>query len=178
MYAKRKIYVKNRDFMTEEEKTKITVKSGKNTERIDESKISYIIEDAMYWRKANAIHQWFVENVQDGNDDCGDYYVCWGKLEKLLELVNKVLEWTKIQEDRDVASWTRHSQGKTETIYEKGRINLNPEFAASLLPTSRWFFFWSTEYDERYLSDLEDTKKRLEEELKEKRGDIYYTSSW
>jgi hypothetical protein len=22
-----------------------------------------------YWRKANAIHRWFVEHVQDGNDD-------------------------------------------------------------------------------------------------------------
>ena len=24
------------------------------------------------WRKANAIHKWFVDNVQDGVDDCGD----------------------------------------------------------------------------------------------------------
>ena len=28
------------------------------------------------WRKANHIHQWFVQNVQDGNDDCGEYEVC------------------------------------------------------------------------------------------------------
>jgi hypothetical protein len=28
-----------------------------------------------YWRKANAIHNWFVENVQKGRDDCGSYYV-------------------------------------------------------------------------------------------------------
>ena len=24
-----------------------------------------------YWRKANQIHAWFVDNVQQGNDDCG-----------------------------------------------------------------------------------------------------------
>ena len=24
----------------------------------------------MYWRKANAIHKWFVDNVQDGKDNC------------------------------------------------------------------------------------------------------------
>lgn len=30
---------------------------------------------AMYWRKANQIHRWFVDNVQGGNDDCGTYYV-------------------------------------------------------------------------------------------------------
>ena len=29
----------------------------------------------MYWRKANQIHRWFVDNVQGGNDDCGTYYV-------------------------------------------------------------------------------------------------------
>ena len=23
-----------------------------------------------YWRKANAIHNWFVQNVQDGRDEC------------------------------------------------------------------------------------------------------------
>ena len=27
-------------------------------------------EEVYYWRKANAIHKWFVDNVQDGIDDC------------------------------------------------------------------------------------------------------------
>jgi hypothetical protein len=27
-------------------------------------------EDIMYWRKVNAVHAWFVENIQDGVDDC------------------------------------------------------------------------------------------------------------
>ena len=31
---------------------------------------SRIIEQVGYWRKANQIHNWFVENVQDGEDDC------------------------------------------------------------------------------------------------------------
>jgi hypothetical protein len=38
-----------------------------------------------YWRKVNAVHGWFVENVQRGEDDCGEYYV---SREKLKELVN------------------------------------------------------------------------------------------
>ena len=37
-----------------------------------------------YWRKANAIHAWFVKNVQEGVDDCGDYYVTDEKLDALL----------------------------------------------------------------------------------------------
>ena len=36
-----------------------------------------------YWRKANAIHAWFVENCQAGNDDCGEYYVSNEKLADL-----------------------------------------------------------------------------------------------
>jgi hypothetical protein len=47
--------------------------------------------EAMYWRKANAIHNWFVENVQDGNDDCGRYYVCTDQLQALHDLCVKVI---------------------------------------------------------------------------------------
>lgn len=36
-----------------------------------------------YWRKANAIHGWFVRNVQDGKDDCQTSYVSIEKLKKL-----------------------------------------------------------------------------------------------
>lgn len=36
-----------------------------------------------YWRKANQIHRWFVDNVQDGEDNCGSYYVSRDDLEEL-----------------------------------------------------------------------------------------------
>jgi hypothetical protein len=42
--------------------------------------------NAGYWRKANQIHKWFVDNVQNGEDDCGEYYVSHEKLKMLLEL--------------------------------------------------------------------------------------------
>jgi hypothetical protein len=38
-----------------------------------------------YWRKANAIHSWFVQNVQKGEDDCRPYYVEASDLIKLKE---------------------------------------------------------------------------------------------
>lgn len=44
-----------------------------------------------YWRKANAIHNWFVQNVQDGKDDCNDFYVPVAKLRDLKDLCEKVL---------------------------------------------------------------------------------------
>lgn len=38
-----------------------------------------------YWRKANQIHKWFVDHVQNGKDDCGDYYVSREQLQLLLD---------------------------------------------------------------------------------------------
>jgi len=59
---------------------------------VDTKKVTYIEEQALYWRKANAIHQWFVENVQGGCDDCKSYFVGKDDLEKLLTLVTEVLD--------------------------------------------------------------------------------------
>ena len=44
-----------------------------------------------YWRKANQIHRWFVDNVQGGNDNCGEYYVSQEQLQELLDLVKRTL---------------------------------------------------------------------------------------
>lgn len=48
--------------------------------------------ESIYFRKFNMIHKWFVDNIQDGKDDCGEYYVPIEMLEKLMETCNKVLE--------------------------------------------------------------------------------------
>lgn len=37
-----------------------------------------------YWRKANQIHHWFVNNVQDGEDECREYPVSRQDLTELL----------------------------------------------------------------------------------------------
>lgn len=44
-----------------------------------------------YWRKANQIHAWFVKNVQNDVDNCGDYYVSQDKLIELLALCKHAL---------------------------------------------------------------------------------------
>ena len=44
-----------------------------------------------YWRKAYAIHNWFVKNCQNGEDDCKEYYISIDDLEKLGEVVVKVI---------------------------------------------------------------------------------------
>ena len=47
--------------------------------------------ELMYWRKANAIHNWFVNNVQEGKDDCQQSYVTLEKLTELRDLCDKIL---------------------------------------------------------------------------------------
>lgn len=44
-----------------------------------------------YWRKANAIHQWFVANVQDGVDNCDEYFIPREKLQELMELCEAII---------------------------------------------------------------------------------------
>jgi hypothetical protein len=47
---------------------------------------------AAYWRKANAIHKWFIKNVQGGVDECSPYGVEREQLKELRELCQRVLE--------------------------------------------------------------------------------------
>ena len=43
------------------------------------------------WRKANQIHQWFVDNTQEGEDNCARYYVTREKITELRDLCQQVL---------------------------------------------------------------------------------------
>ncbi len=44
-----------------------------------------------YWRKANQIHKWFVDHVQDGNDNCEEYRVTRDQLQLLVDNCKLVL---------------------------------------------------------------------------------------
>tara|TARA_R100001530_G_scaffold134543_1_gene109608 strand:+ start:460 stop:900 length:441 start_codon:yes stop_codon:yes gene_type:complete len=45
-----------------------------------------------YWRKANHIHKWFVDNVQEGADNCRNYDVSKEQLKDLLKLCKEIKE--------------------------------------------------------------------------------------
>lgn len=45
-----------------------------------------------YWRKVNSVHQWFVDNCGQGEDDCRPYYVAREKLIELRDLCQQVLD--------------------------------------------------------------------------------------
>ena len=114
-----------------------------------------------YWRKANHIHNWFMQNCAERDewdnpiDNCRPIEITVGKLEKLLDDCKKVL--------------ADHS------------------LASSLLPTTDGFFFGSTEYDEYYFSDIEKTIEIIEPvlkfakhklEIEDYNWEVYYQASW
>ena len=115
---------------------------------------------AGYWRKANAIHNWFVHNVQDGRDECQKSYVESQKLRDLRDACELVL----YAHDKD----TRPVQ---EVAEESG------------LETKSGFFFGSQTYDEYYMEDLRYTARlinRLETAgvFDNAWVDIHYQASW
>lgn len=91
MYLTKKSYVKNWRF--EKKQHQINV-SYDNEERKDikADRIMEIVEEVMYWRKANHIHGWFVEHIQGGIDECQESHVSREDLETLADLCDKVVE--------------------------------------------------------------------------------------
>ena len=52
----------------------------------------YLEVSVGYWRKQNAIHQWFVDNCQNGEDDCRTSYVSRDQLQELKSLCEGIIK--------------------------------------------------------------------------------------
>lgn len=131
-----------------------------------------------YWRKANAIHKWFVDHTQNGEDRNGSSEVSREQLEELLALTKDVLAHCKLV-DGEVCKRKTMKNEKWEKIMEPGKIIEDSSYAQEHLPTTSGFFFGSTDYDEGYVRDLEDTVKILTEALTMKDIDFFkYSASW
>lgn len=139
-----------------------------------------IYDEVAYWRKANQVHKWFVDHVQDGEDDCGNYEVTQEQLEDLLATcitikVNIHMKKAKIQ------NGLTFKDGHPVPIMEDGQIIVNPELAQRLLPTTGGFFFGSEEYDQYYMDDIDETIKQLTDILHNtdfEKEIVFYHSSW
>lgn len=62
-------------------------------------KINGVSFEAGYWRKANQIHKWFVDNVQDGVDECEEHEVSREQLTELLSVCKRVIADPKLGEE-------------------------------------------------------------------------------
>lgn len=111
------------------------------------------VYELAYWRKANAIHKWFVDNVQKGKVRNG-YQLkkfLWFHYKKYNKVDGKVLTKDSIK------------------------------YCQEKLPTQEGFFFGSTDYDEHYYDNLVYTKERLNHILENynlSKDKVYYSSSW
>lgn len=54
--------------------------------------IKTVRAEAAYWRKANQIHNWFVTNVQGGEDECREHYVSREQLIELRDLCQEAIK--------------------------------------------------------------------------------------
>ena len=92
-YLSKKTYVKQWGHTPSDKLYTVNVQRGtEGWTSIKSNRISNVIEEVMYWRKANQIHHWFVKNVQDGVDDCGEYVVSPEQLQRLVQDCKEVLE--------------------------------------------------------------------------------------
>lgn len=190
MYLSKKTYVQNWDHTPEEKKTKVSVElNGKPHPGINLDKVTYIQEEVGYWRKANHIHQWFVDNCQKGEDDCREAWVDPEQLNELLTICIQIRDECPLVKGKVENGYTFGEDG--EKIYNMidGEVMTNQELAEELLPTQSGFFFGGTGYDQWYMQDILDTIKMLEAELNkydelDKMGlglglpEYYYRSSW
>lgn len=140
-----------------------------------------IMEQVGYWRKENMIHQWFVDHVQDGIDDCRYHNECTKEiLEELLDTCEKVKQIAVLKPGKVVNGQTLIN-GKWENCYEDGEVIVNADEVAALLPTQGGFFFGVTEYDNWYMRGVEytiDILTRVLETTDFEKEMVYYVSSW
>lgn len=136
-----------------------------------------------YWRKANQIHQWFVDNIQDGVDDCGWHReVTEQDLKSLLDTCQTVLNCSRLTDGDVTVYYTLNKDtGAFEPAQERGKVVENPLIAEELLPTTTGCFFGNTDYDEYYIEDIKETVKIIKSALQTtdfEKQMIYYCSSW
>jgi len=107
-----------------------------------------------YWRKANAIHSWFVRELADGVDECQAIHV---PVEVIKRLIHECWEALK--------------------LYNAGEL----EKAEEHMPPKAGCFFGSCEIDEWWAEGLKSTIEQLSPlvapEISEK-FDFYYRASW
>lgn len=124
MYLSAKRYL----WHSEEE---IANKIGEAFPELGGSRIKEITAELMYWRKSNAIHKWFVDNVQDGKDECQESWLDKEKLEELLAVIKEVRSDQKKAKEllppqagfffgsKDIDQWYWQDLEATQTALEK-----------------------------------------------------------
>jgi len=177
MYLHKKTYVKNWDHNGPEGKHTITVKKGgKKLKHIKPDRIAYIIEEVGYWRKANHIHQWFVQNCANGVDNCQETWVDPEKLKELRGVCQTIIDYFDKSE-----TGVERIKATFGDDFDEMKYDIDEKILSELLPTASGFFFGGTAYDHWYYQDTKETINIIDEALngiEEHSFDIFYEASW
>lgn len=178
MYLSKKTYVKRWSHQQKKDQFTVTVKRGsKKFDKINPERVSYIVEEVMYWRKANQIHGWFVDNTEEISDNV-KYYVTHKDLVNLVDTCKKVVEIlnnTPTKKKQVCVGWKNG-----EEWYEDIDVYDNVDEVMKILPPTRGFFFGSDSVDKWYKEELENTIEVLTKELEisDKYDEYEYYASW
>jgi len=177
MYLSKKNYVQNWNFQKPEHRHEIIVKKGGEIRTdINPERITYVVEQVAYWRKFNALHNWFVQNCGKGEDDCKEVYVPREALVELLEGLKQIKE--SLDKSTKVTREVEVGWANGEKIYDKIEVFENTDIAEDLLPPTMGFFFGTYDIDEWYYKDVCNTINIFEELVKDEHGEYYYQASW
>jgi len=160
MYLYAKKYESNWGFEIKQNANYLAIKELYSDIKVSENSPSIEVSMTVgYWRKANAIHNWFVQNVQNGTDDCGNYYVSRDNLVELRKECDKVL--------------------KNELMLSV----LTDSNSSDILPPVAGFFFGNDERDEWYFNSVKYTVELIDGLLESIPEDDFtwsftYHSSW
>jgi len=180
MYLHKVTYVRNWQHDKENSFEVTVTKDGNKVDHINSGKINTVKEEAIYWRKANAIHNWFVNNVQDGIDDCGTHEVPFDDLKELLNICEHVLVLLENKETKVIQEWAGYKNGGK--FYRDLKVYEDCDVINELLPPTAGFFFGSDEIDEYYKEYVENTVNELKQLISNRpEEDVVwyeYSSSW
>ena len=138
------------------------------------------LSEVAYWRKANSIHAWFVDHVQNGVDKCQESPVTREQLNELLSICHEVIKSSTLIDGHvwDGQHMGPDTNGEWVDDYIEGKVIAEPEVIERLLPTRQGFFFGSVSYDEGYFQDIKDTVRQLQVALALEFKEFSYHSSW
>ena len=110
----------------------------------------YVDYCVAYWRKANAIHGWFVNTLAGGVDECQPIYVSLDKLIELRELANSVVLTPAMAGDilptqsgfffgsSDIDEWYISDMKNTVDMLDKIISSVSPEDYPTFFYQASW----------------------------------------
>jgi hypothetical protein len=163
MYLYKKTYVKQWSHQPKENQFLVTVKKGGVTfPNIKPERVSYITEQIMYWRKANQIHGWFTSNGQELIEEVS-YRLTLDDLKNLLDTCKQVLDVLNKSKMKTVQVRSGWSGG--EEMFVGVDVYDCEEEIMELLPPTQGFFYGSSDINEYYKEEVEETIQFLEKEI-------------